>query len=67
MPIFERFFLGDEFSIRGYNVRSISPLAPLDTFITSRNVVIASNPTGTPDVVAGRAGVAAALSACSPE
>lgn len=48
VPIFERFFLGDEFTIRGYNVRSISPVTPLDTFITSRNVVIASNPSGTP-------------------
>ncbi|MGH9883037.1 MAG: BamA/TamA family outer membrane protein, partial [Pyrinomonadaceae bacterium] len=48
VPIFERYFLGDEFTIRGYNVRSISPIAPLDTFVTSRNVVIASNPTGTP-------------------
>jgi outer membrane protein insertion porin family len=47
VPIFERFFLGDEFSIRGYNVRSISPIAPLDRFVTSQNVVIASNPTGT--------------------
>jgi outer membrane protein insertion porin family len=53
VPIFERFFLGDEFSIRGYNVRSITPLAPLDSFITSRNVVIASNPTGPPVPVAG--------------
>jgi outer membrane protein insertion porin family len=48
VPIFERFFLGDEFTIRGYNVRSISPISPLDTFITSRNVVIASNPLGAP-------------------
>src|ERR687896_140428 len=39
VPIFERFFLGDEFTIRGYNVRSISPIAPVDSFITSRNVV----------------------------
>ncbi len=53
VPIFERFFLGDEFTIRGYNVRSISPLAPIDTFITSKNVVVAANPTGTPDVIAG--------------
>ena len=53
IPIFERYFLGDEFSIRGYNVRSISPLAPLDTYITSRNVVVASNPTGTPVPVPG--------------
>ena len=38
MPIFERFFLGDEFTIRGYNVRSISPIAPLDTFILHRRM-----------------------------
>ena len=48
IPIFERFFLGDEFSVRGYNVRSITPLAPLDTFVSSRNVVVASNASGTP-------------------
>ncbi|HKG81002.1 MAG TPA: BamA/TamA family outer membrane protein, partial [Pyrinomonadaceae bacterium] len=48
VPIFERFFLGDEFTIRGYNVRSISPIAPVDTFITSQNVVVAENPSGPP-------------------
>ena len=53
VPIFERFFLGDEFTIRGYNVRSITPVAPLDTYVTSQNVVIASNPAGTPVPVAG--------------
>jgi outer membrane protein insertion porin family len=53
VPIFERFFLGDEFSIRGYNVRSISPLAPLDTYVSSRNVVIASNAAGAPVAVPG--------------
>ncbi|MDQ5845002.1 MAG: outer membrane protein assembly factor BamA [Acidobacteriota bacterium] len=53
IPIFERFFLGDEFSIRGYNVRSITPLAPLERFITSRNVVVASNPSGPPIAVPG--------------
>jgi outer membrane protein insertion porin family len=46
VPIFERFFLGDEFTIRGYNVRSISPIAPVDRFITSQNVVISANPVG---------------------
>jgi outer membrane protein insertion porin family len=46
VPIYERFFLGDEFTIRGYNVRSISPVVPLDTFITSRNVVLSSNASG---------------------
>ena len=53
VPIFERFFLGDEFTIRGYNVRSITPLAPLDTFLTSRNVVVASNAFGTPEAIPG--------------
>jgi outer membrane protein insertion porin family len=53
VPIFERFFLGDEFSIRGYNVRSISPRAPLDTFVTSQNVKLASNASGTPVEVTG--------------
>jgi outer membrane protein insertion porin family len=47
VPIYERFFLGDEFTIRGYNVRSISPITPLDTFITSRNVVVATSPADT--------------------
>ncbi len=55
VPIFERFFLGDEFTIRGYNVRSISPISPLDTFVTTEpgTAVIASNPIGTPVPVAG--------------
>lgn len=53
VPIYERFFLGDEFTIRGYNVRSISPVTPLDTYITSRNVVVATNPSGTPVAVPG--------------
>ena len=53
VPIFERFFLGDEFTIRGYNVRSISPLAPLETFVTSRDVKIAANPSGTPEEIVG--------------
>jgi len=61
VPIFERFFLGDEFTIRGYNVRSISPIAPVDTFITSRNVVVAENPTSTPTPVPGFPQSAAAL------
>lgn len=61
IPIFERFFLGDEFTIRGYNVRSISPIAPLDTFITTQNVVIAENASGTPAVVPGMPAGAAAL------
>jgi outer membrane protein insertion porin family len=61
VPIFERYFLGDEFTIRGYNVRSISPVTPLDTFITSRNVVIAENAGGTPIAVPGIPAAAANL------
>jgi outer membrane protein insertion porin family len=38
-PLFARFFLGGEDSIRGYNIRGISPTAPVRTTFTSRNVV----------------------------
>ncbi len=53
IPVFERFFLGDEFTIRGYNVRSIGPIAPVDTYISSRNVVVANNAFETPVQVTG--------------
>ena len=53
IPIFERYFLGDEFTIRGYNVRSISPIAPVDSFITSRNVVFSSTGGGPIQQVTG--------------
>lgn len=46
VPIYERFFLGDEFTIRGYNVRSISPIAPLDVYVTSRAVSVSGTPSG---------------------
>lgn len=61
VPIFERYFLGDEFTIRGYNVRSISPISPVDTFITSKNVVVATNATDTPIAVPGFPQTAAVL------
>jgi len=61
VPIFERFFLGDEYTIRGYNVRSITPYAPIETFITSKNVVVAANASGTPDVILGLPPSAAAV------
>ncbi|HEY9403560.1 MAG TPA: outer membrane protein assembly factor BamA [Pyrinomonadaceae bacterium] len=48
VPVYERFFLGDEFTIRGYNVRSISPIVPIDQFVTTRNVVLTANATGDP-------------------
>ncbi|HEV2859517.1 MAG TPA: outer membrane protein assembly factor BamA [Pyrinomonadaceae bacterium] len=44
VPVYERFFLGDEFSIRGYNVRSISPIVPLDVYVSSQNVKLSTTP-----------------------
>jgi outer membrane protein insertion porin family len=49
VPVFERYFLGSEFDVRGYNTRSIGPIVPFDTFITSQNVVVANNLVGVPD------------------
>ncbi len=51
VPIYERFFLGDEYTIRGYNTRSVGPIAPVESYVTSRNIVLATNPTGTPTVI----------------
>jgi outer membrane protein insertion porin family len=38
VPVFNRFFLGGEDSIRGFNVRSISPVAEVDQSIATTNV-----------------------------
>ncbi|MCS6886365.1 MAG: outer membrane protein assembly factor BamA [Acidobacteriota bacterium] len=38
IPIFNRFFLGGEDTLRGYNIRSISPIAELIPRITTREV-----------------------------
>lgn len=48
VPAYERFYLGSENDIRGYNSRSIGPVAPFETYITSRNVSVATNPSGQP-------------------
>jgi outer membrane protein insertion porin family len=47
VPAYERFYLGSENDLRGYTSRSIGPVAPFDTYITSRNVVVATNASGT--------------------
>ncbi len=47
VPAYERYFLGSENDIRGYNSRSIGPIAPFDTYVTSRNVVLTTNASGT--------------------
>ncbi len=47
VPIYERYFLGSEYDIRGYTSRAISPIAPFDTYVTTRNVSVATNANGT--------------------
>lgn len=53
VPIYERYFLGSEYDIRGYNTRSIGPIAPFDSYVTTRNTSIATNVLGTPEAVPG--------------
>ncbi len=53
VPAYSRYFLGSENDIRGYDSRSIGPVAPFDTYITSRNVVVATNSSGTADTNTG--------------
>jgi outer membrane protein insertion porin family len=53
VPVYERYFLGSENDIRGYNSRAIGPIAPFDTFVTTRNVAVATNATGTPNTETG--------------
>jgi outer membrane protein insertion porin family len=48
VPYYERYFLGSENDIRGYNTRAISPLATIEGYLTTRNVVVADNFSGTP-------------------
>ena len=48
VPVYSRYFLGSENDIRGYDSRAIGPIAPFDTYVTTRNVVVATNPAGTP-------------------
>lgn len=53
VPLFERYFLGSEFDVRGYDSRSIGPVASFDSFLTTRNLVVASNLSGDPIPVEG--------------
>ena len=48
IPLYERYFLGSENDIRGYNSRAIGPIAPFDTYVTARNISVASNASGDP-------------------
>ncbi|MFM9905735.1 MAG: outer membrane protein assembly factor BamA [Pyrinomonadaceae bacterium] len=53
VPAYSRYFLGSENDIRGYDSRAIGPIAPFDTYVTSRNVVVATNAFGTADTNTG--------------
>ncbi len=53
VPAYERYYLGSENDIRGYNSRSIGPVAPFDTYVTSRNVQLTTNATGTAETDTG--------------
>jgi outer membrane protein insertion porin family len=53
IPVYERYYLGSEFDIRGYNTRSLGPIAPFDSFLSTRNVVVANNITGDPVAASG--------------
>jgi len=44
VPIFERFFLGGEYDIRGYNFRSITPVVNSDSYLSTRGDISATLP-----------------------
>ena len=46
VPIYERYFLGSEYDVRGYNTRAIGPVAPYDTYVTTRNVQLSRSASG---------------------
>lgn len=49
IPVYERYYLGSENDIRGYNSRAIGPIAPFDTYVTARNIQVSTTSFG--DVV----------------
>ncbi|HEY2847840.1 MAG TPA: outer membrane protein assembly factor BamA, partial [Pyrinomonadaceae bacterium] len=53
VPAYERFFLGSENDLRGYDSRAIGPVAPFDTFVTAKNIVLTNNSTGANDTNTG--------------
>lgn len=53
IPFYERYFLGSENDIRGYDSRAIGPIATIDGYLTTRNVIVANEISGTPTEFAG--------------
>jgi outer membrane protein insertion porin family len=52
IPRYERYYYGGETDVRGYDTR-FGPIAPFDAFVTTRNVVAATNASGTPIPIPG--------------
>src|SRR5262249_47533270 len=61
IPIFERFFLGGEYDIRGYNFRSISPVVPSDSYLSTRGAIVpkVTDPTDSTKLIDAPAGTVA--------
>ncbi len=53
IPIFERYFLGSEYDIRGYSTRSVGPIAAFNSYVTSQNVTLSQTATGDAVAVPG--------------
>ena len=53
VPLYERYFLGSEYDIRGYEARSVGPIAPYNGFVTTRNVSLSTTPSGTATAFGG--------------
>ncbi len=52
VPLYERYFYTGDADVRGYDFR-FGPIVPFDSYVTTRNVVAASNSSGTPVPVVG--------------
>ncbi len=52
IPRYERYFYTGDADVRGYDFR-FGPIVPFDSFVTTRNVVAASNVSGTPIPIVG--------------
>jgi outer membrane protein insertion porin family len=48
IPFYERYFMGSENDIRGYETRAIGPIANVEGYLTTQNVVVGTQFNGTP-------------------
>ena len=52
IPRYERYFYTGDADVRGYDFR-FGPIVPFDSYVTTQNVVVASNSSGTPVPIVG--------------